>query len=368
MLKRLVWLFFASAVLLFASTVEAAAARVVVKSGDQLALIEKEHCGTVTQYARIARENGIKNPDRIYPGQVITVTCGPEAKVASEATNSDRLVGSPVQSINGNVAHAADAGLAAKQTGAQTKLPTPPNVGSYVHPHSKAVVVDGKVVASTAMMSEFRLTDADSPKGRHLETGIPSLIERMLEKPQKPKGFAKEFRLVGRPVQSKAKVAKAVVAKKPKKAKEQENPLRKYWEQYAANVFRPGGMGAVRHFLSTITAENHLWQCRAQNDPVKAKAFDNSRDNGLPQINDMHRKRFPQWDPLTCEGSILIAYELFKEDRKRGRSGFTDWKASNYNKNWRAAMRRYADFKLEDQFALVQDNGDVRLASYTSGN
>lgn len=45
----------------------------VVKSGDTLWGIAKRFCGRGDLYRGIAKENNIKNPNLIYPGQVIRI-------------------------------------------------------------------------------------------------------------------------------------------------------------------------------------------------------------------------------------------------------------------------------------------------------
>lgn len=58
---------------------EAAAENVInytVKKGDTLWAIAKQYLGSGTKYPQIASENNIKNPNLIYPGQVIKITVG----------------------------------------------------------------------------------------------------------------------------------------------------------------------------------------------------------------------------------------------------------------------------------------------------
>lgn len=48
----------------------------VVKRGDTLWAIAAKYLGSGTKYPQIAQENGIKNPNLIYPGQVFRITTG----------------------------------------------------------------------------------------------------------------------------------------------------------------------------------------------------------------------------------------------------------------------------------------------------
>lgn len=48
----------------------------VVKRGDTLWAIASRYLGSGTKYPQIAQENGIKNPNLIYPGQVFRITTG----------------------------------------------------------------------------------------------------------------------------------------------------------------------------------------------------------------------------------------------------------------------------------------------------
>ena len=45
----------------------------VVKKGDTLWAIAAKYLGSGTKYPQIASENNIKNPNLIYPGQVLTI-------------------------------------------------------------------------------------------------------------------------------------------------------------------------------------------------------------------------------------------------------------------------------------------------------
>lgn len=47
----------------------------VVRSGDTLSRIALEYCGNANHWPKIARENGIRNPHLIRPGQRLTIPC-----------------------------------------------------------------------------------------------------------------------------------------------------------------------------------------------------------------------------------------------------------------------------------------------------
>lgn len=57
-----------------------AARSYTVRPGDNLSRIAARYCGTASAYRSLATASGIVNPDRIWPGQRITLTCaGPVA-------------------------------------------------------------------------------------------------------------------------------------------------------------------------------------------------------------------------------------------------------------------------------------------------
>jgi hypothetical protein len=76
MLKKVLWLIFATLLTAAAST-EAAntqATYTVVKR-DTLSKIGQRFCGTTESYRKISADNRISNPNLIYPGQVLTIQC-----------------------------------------------------------------------------------------------------------------------------------------------------------------------------------------------------------------------------------------------------------------------------------------------------
>jgi LysM repeat protein len=75
MLKIPVWLI-AILVLGFGNAVQAAETfTYTVKRNDALTSIAKKECGNYSAYLRLARINGLANPNMIHPGQVLTISC-----------------------------------------------------------------------------------------------------------------------------------------------------------------------------------------------------------------------------------------------------------------------------------------------------
>lgn len=50
----------------------------IVQRGDTLSAIAAKYLGSASKYGQIVQENGIKNPDLIFPGQVLKITTGGE--------------------------------------------------------------------------------------------------------------------------------------------------------------------------------------------------------------------------------------------------------------------------------------------------
>ena len=66
------------------SPAPAAASSYVVRPGDTLSAIAARFCGSAGAFPSLAAASGIRNPDLIYPGRVVTLTCsGARAAVAS---------------------------------------------------------------------------------------------------------------------------------------------------------------------------------------------------------------------------------------------------------------------------------------------
>lgn len=59
----------------------------VVKRGDTLWAISEKYLGSGSKYPQIAQENNIKNPNLIYPGQVLKITTG--GKVTTTVTETE---------------------------------------------------------------------------------------------------------------------------------------------------------------------------------------------------------------------------------------------------------------------------------------
>lgn len=68
----------------------------VVKKGDTLWAIATQYLGSGEKYTQIASENNIKNPNLIYPGQVLKITTGGTAtQTVSENKESSKKVSEP---------------------------------------------------------------------------------------------------------------------------------------------------------------------------------------------------------------------------------------------------------------------------------
>nr|DAS25135.1 MAG TPA: tail protein [Caudoviricetes sp.]DAX71024.1 MAG TPA: tail protein [Caudoviricetes sp.] len=65
----------------------------VVKRGDTLWAIARKYLGSGTKYPQIAQENGIKNPNLIYPGQVFRITTGGTVTTTVTETKEEIKVG-----------------------------------------------------------------------------------------------------------------------------------------------------------------------------------------------------------------------------------------------------------------------------------
>lgn len=65
----------------------------VVKRGDTLWAIARKYLGSGTKYPQIAQENGIKNPNLIYPGQVFRITTGGTVTTTVAETKEEIKVG-----------------------------------------------------------------------------------------------------------------------------------------------------------------------------------------------------------------------------------------------------------------------------------
>jgi murein DD-endopeptidase MepM/ murein hydrolase activator NlpD len=66
----------------------AAVSTYTVVRGDTLGAIARRFCGSVSRYPNLAAASGIRNPNLIFPGQKITLSCG--ARVTKASRNSTR--------------------------------------------------------------------------------------------------------------------------------------------------------------------------------------------------------------------------------------------------------------------------------------
>lgn len=65
----------------------------IVQRGDTLSAIAAKYLGSASKYGQIVQENGIKNPDLIFPGQVLKITTGGEVTATpAEATTEPQAV------------------------------------------------------------------------------------------------------------------------------------------------------------------------------------------------------------------------------------------------------------------------------------
>lgn len=65
----------------------------VVKRGDTLSAIALRYLGSASKYPQIAQENGVKNPDLIFPGQVFRITTGGAVTTTVTETQEETTVG-----------------------------------------------------------------------------------------------------------------------------------------------------------------------------------------------------------------------------------------------------------------------------------
>lgn len=65
----------------------------VVKRGDTLSAIALRYLGSASKYRQIAQENGVKNPDLIFPGQVFRITTGGAVTTTVTEAREETTVG-----------------------------------------------------------------------------------------------------------------------------------------------------------------------------------------------------------------------------------------------------------------------------------
>ena len=87
----------------------------IVQRGDTLSAIAAKYLGSASKYNQIVQENGIKNPDLIFPGQVFKITTGGQVTATpTEAVQDARAAGdTDTQGGAGNAASGGGSGPAA---------------------------------------------------------------------------------------------------------------------------------------------------------------------------------------------------------------------------------------------------------------
>lgn len=98
----------------------------------------------------------------------------------------------------------------------------------------------------------------------------------------------------------------------------------------------PSGKSDAIMALAISRAENDTRRC---DRPSMIINPDRSRDWGVFQINDKHRRRFSDLDFTKCEDNIQAAYRLFREE------GWTPWSAYN-NGSYRKFLPHYKQYVL----------------------
>ena len=84
----------------------------IVQRGDTLSAIAAKYLGSASKYNQIVQENGIKNPDLIFPGQVFKITTGGQVTATpTEAVQDARAAGdTDTQGGAGNAASGGGSG------------------------------------------------------------------------------------------------------------------------------------------------------------------------------------------------------------------------------------------------------------------
>lgn len=88
------------------SPVPAAASSYVVRPGDTLSAIAARFCGSAGAFPSLAAASGIRNPDLIYPGRVVTLTCSGARAAAAYSpppTKAKSAAPAPASSAAGRV-------------------------------------------------------------------------------------------------------------------------------------------------------------------------------------------------------------------------------------------------------------------------
>ncbi len=71
----------------FATPASAAPSSVTVVRGNTLSGLAQRWCGSASRYVNLAAGNGIANPNRIYPGQKIKLTCSAPARTTGNTAS-----------------------------------------------------------------------------------------------------------------------------------------------------------------------------------------------------------------------------------------------------------------------------------------
>ena len=88
----------------------------IVQRGDTLSAIAAKYLGSASKYNQIVQENGIKNPDLIFPGQVFKITTGGQVTATpTEAVQDARAAGDT--DTQGGAGNAASGGVSGAGSG-----------------------------------------------------------------------------------------------------------------------------------------------------------------------------------------------------------------------------------------------------------
>ena len=96
----------------------------IVQRGDTLSAIAAKYLGSASKYNQIVQENGIKNPDLIFPGQVFKITTGGQVTATpTEAVQDARAAGdTDTQGGAGNAASGGGSGAGSGPAAASVKM------------------------------------------------------------------------------------------------------------------------------------------------------------------------------------------------------------------------------------------------------
>lgn len=96
----------------------------IVQRGDTLFGIAAKYLGSASKYTQIVQENGIKNPDLIYPGQVFKITTGGQAtSTPTEARQAVQAAGgTDTQGGAGNAASGGGNGAGSGPAATSVKM------------------------------------------------------------------------------------------------------------------------------------------------------------------------------------------------------------------------------------------------------